>query len=313
MANNRITFIEKDHIYLLNDTYVIPSVTQILSFIFPDKYKGIPEHILKNKSQYGTKIHEAIEKFESEGIIEKLDYIQEASFNQYLRLKKEHKIEVIDQEQIIHYKDIYCGRYDMSANVNGEYSLIDIKTTAELDLEYLSYQLSLYDYPNKKRHDKLMALYQTRMQAAKLQGKESNIFDLYDGKDLILTITRDSTGGNVINITDADEKSPLTTDTALGAKWINDPKKWNEVYTFKNFEYMEILVQGGIPYWSSELGKYVDKAEYEKSVEASRETAFNQNYTEPKVDYSKIQAEVAQPLPKAVTVTTDENVDDLPF
>jgi hypothetical protein len=172
-------------------------------------------------------------------------------------------------------------------------------------------------FPHVKKgngnYDKLMALYQTRMQAAKLQGKESNIFDLYDGKDLILTITRDSTGGNVINITDADEKSPLTTDTALGAKWINDPKKWNEVYTFKNFEYMEILVQGGIPYWSSELGKYVDKAEYEKSVEASRETAFNQNYTEPKVDYSKIQAEVAQPLPKAVTVTTDENVDDLPF
>lgn len=168
MANNKITFLENEHIYLLNDTYVIPSVTQILSFIFPDKYKGIPEYILKNKSQYGTKIHEAIEKFESEGIIEKLDYIQEASFNQYLRLKKEHNIEVIDQEQIIHYKDIYCGRYDMSANVNGEYSLIDIKTTAELDLEYLSWQLSLYDYPNKKRHDKLMALWLPKRDLGKL-------------------------------------------------------------------------------------------------------------------------------------------------
>lgn len=162
-----VEYLEDSHTYVIQGKIVL-SVTQILSTIFPNKYKGIPEHILKNKASYGTKIHEAIEKFESEGIIEKLDYIQEASFNQYLRLKKEYQIEVIDQEQIIHYKDIYCGRYDMSCKVNGEYSLIDIKTTAELDLEYLSYQLSLYDYPNEKRHDKLMALWLPKRDLGKL-------------------------------------------------------------------------------------------------------------------------------------------------
>lgn len=162
-----VEYLEDSHTYVIEGKIVL-SVTQILSTIFPNKYKGIPEHILKSKSQYGTKIHEAIEKFESEGIIEKLDYIQEASFNQYLRLKKEHQIEVIDQEQIIHYKDIYAGRYDMSCKVNGEYSLIDIKTTVELDLEYLSWQLSLYDYPNKKRHDKLMALWLPKRDLGKL-------------------------------------------------------------------------------------------------------------------------------------------------
>ena len=162
-----IEYIDQEHVYLYNGE-IIPSVTKILSFIFPDKYKGIPEYILKSKATYGSKIHEAIEKFESEGIIEKLDYIQEASFNQYLRLKKENQIEVIDQEQIIHYKDIYAGRYDMSCKVNGKYSLIDIKTTAELDVEYLSWQLSLYDYPNKKRHDKLMALWLPKRDLGKL-------------------------------------------------------------------------------------------------------------------------------------------------
>ena len=164
---DNIEFIENGHIYLYQGI-VIPSVSEILKFLFPNKYKNIPTNILVNKSEYGTKIHEAIEKFESEGIIEKLDYMQEASFNQYLRLKKEHNIEVIDQEKIIHYKDIYAGRYDMSANVNGEYSLIDIKTTAELDLEYLSWQLSLYDYPNKKRHDKLIAFWLPKRDLGKL-------------------------------------------------------------------------------------------------------------------------------------------------
>lgn len=162
-----IEYIDQDHVYLYNGE-IIPSVTQILSFIFPDKYKGVPEFILKNKANYGSKIHEAIEKFENEGIIEKLDYIQEASFKQYLRLKKEYKIEVIDQEKIIHYKDIYAGRYDMSANVNGEYNLIDIKTTSELDIEYLSWQLSLYDFPSKKRHEKLYALWLPKKNLGKL-------------------------------------------------------------------------------------------------------------------------------------------------
>ena len=149
-----IEYIDQEHIYLYNGE-IIPSVTQILSFIFPDKYKGIPEHILKNKANYGTIIHEAIQMFENNLVLPKMNFIQEMSFREYLKIKSRHKIEVIDQEQIIHYKDIYAGRYDMSANVNGEYSLIDIKTTAELDIEYLSWQLSLYDFPNKKRHKKL--------------------------------------------------------------------------------------------------------------------------------------------------------------
>ena len=162
-----IEYIDQEHVYLYNGE-IIPSVTQILSIIFPNKYKGIPEHILKNKANYGTTIHEVIEKFESEGIIEKLNYIQEASFNQYLKLKEENKIEIIDQEQIIHYKDIYAGRYDISGYVNGKYSLIDIKTTAELDMEYLSWQISLYDFPNKKRHEKLYALWLPKKDLGKL-------------------------------------------------------------------------------------------------------------------------------------------------
>lgn len=164
-----VEYLEDSHTYIVEGKIVL-SVTQILSTIFPNKYKGIPEHILKNKATYGSKIHEAIEKFESEGIIEKLDYIQEASFNQYLRLKKEHNIEVIDQEQIIHYKDIYAGRYDMSCKVNGEYSLIDIKTTAELDLEYCKYQLNLYRFAHKdkKKIKKLYIIWLAKRDIGKL-------------------------------------------------------------------------------------------------------------------------------------------------
>lgn len=139
-----IEFIEEGHIYL-KDGVIISSVSEILHFIFPNKYVGIDKEILDKKAEYGSKIHEAIECIEQGKTLPELDSIQEFSISQYKRLKDKYKIEVIDQEQMINFKDAYCGRFDMIANVNGDYSLCDIKTTATLDKEYLSWQLSFYE------------------------------------------------------------------------------------------------------------------------------------------------------------------------
>ena len=139
-----IEFIEEGHIYLM-DGVIIPSVSEILHFIFPNKYAGIDKEILNKKAEYGSKIHETIECIEQNKTFPELDSIQEFSISQYKRLKEKYKIEVINQEQMINFKDKYCGRFDMIANVNGFYSLCDIKTTATLDKEYLSWQLSFYE------------------------------------------------------------------------------------------------------------------------------------------------------------------------
>ena len=139
-----IEFIEEGHLYL-KDGVLVPSVSEILHFIFPNKYAGIDKEILNKKAEYGSKIHEAIECIEQDKTLPELDSIQEFSIGQYKRLKEKYKIEVIDQEQMINFKDKYCGRFDMIANVSGFYSLCDIKTTAALDKEYLSWQLSYYE------------------------------------------------------------------------------------------------------------------------------------------------------------------------
>ena len=140
-----LEFIEEQHIYLL-DEVIIPSVSEILHFIFPDKYKNVPSNILIKKADYGSKLHSAIEMYEinlkamnhEEALnttIVALDliYLQETSLKQYLKLKERYNIQVEEQEQMIHYKDIYAGRFDMIANINQERCLCDIKTTAELD------------------------------------------------------------------------------------------------------------------------------------------------------------------------------------
>jgi len=167
LSKYKIEYLDEEHIYLCNGV-IIPSVSQILHLVFPDKYKNVNKKILNAKAKYGTELHNYIEQYENGVITQKLNYIQEASFNQYLRLKNKYKIEVIEQEKIVNYKNIYAGRYDMIANVNGSYSLCDIKTTAELDKEYLSWQLSLYEYESKKKFEKLYAIWLPKEDLGKL-------------------------------------------------------------------------------------------------------------------------------------------------
>lgn len=140
-----IQFFEEEHLYLYEDLIIIPSVSEILHFIFPDKYKNVDVEILNKKAQYGTFIHELIETLEKGETLPKMDNIAEFSINQYKRLKAKHDIKVQVQELIINYEDKYAGRFDMIATIGSDLCLCDIKTTAELDKEYLSWQLSFYE------------------------------------------------------------------------------------------------------------------------------------------------------------------------
>ena len=166
-----IEFLEKPHIYLV-DGIIVPSVSEILHFIFPDKYKNVNKAILNAKAKYGTQVHESIEMYENniktmslnEAFdvtvrAKELNYIQEASLRQYVKLKQKYKIEVLNQEQMICYEKKYAGRFDMIARIDNCLCLCDIKTTAELDEEYLSWQLSFYELATDKNFDKLYAIW----------------------------------------------------------------------------------------------------------------------------------------------------------
>ena len=166
-----IEFIDEPHIYLV-DGVITPSVSEILHYIFPDKYKSVNRRILNKKAEYGTTIHESIEMYEAniktmskeEAFdvtiqAKELNYIQEASIRQYLKLKNRHQIDVLEQERMIQFKKLYAGRFDMIARIGDDVCLCDIKTTAELDEEYLSYQLSYYELAMGTTYDKLYAVW----------------------------------------------------------------------------------------------------------------------------------------------------------
>ena len=151
MEIDKLEYIDEAHIYLYEGV-IIPSVSDLLKFIYPDKYKGIPEHILSEKAQFGTNIHKAIEDYENGSEIA-LTEIEEVVFEQYLKLKRKHNIKVLEQEKLVCYHGRYAGRLDMIADIDGHIFLIDIKTTAKLDKMSIMWQLSYYQMAYGKKFD----------------------------------------------------------------------------------------------------------------------------------------------------------------
>lgn len=141
-----IEYLDDVHCYLINGV-MVPSVSELIRFRFPEAYKGIPEKILKQKASYGSKVHDYIQKFVSKEF--SLDELQKKNIDpnikiaveQFESLRKKWAFQIEDMEKIVHYKNKYAGRYDIKTIDN---LIIDIKTTSELHEEWLALQLGLY-------------------------------------------------------------------------------------------------------------------------------------------------------------------------
>lgn len=145
-----LEFVEEGHIYLYNGI-IIPSVTQILGMIFPDKYKNVDKEILQKKAEFGSLGHLIIEHLDIDNpdialnsILNGQNEELEHCIAEYIDLCEKFKIEPLEHEKKVCYKKMYAGTLDMIANVDKIESLIDIKFTYKLDKEYLSWQLGMY-------------------------------------------------------------------------------------------------------------------------------------------------------------------------
>lgn len=164
-------------------------------------------------------------------------------------------------------------------------------------------------------YDKIINLANQRAASAAKKGNNYSIFDLNNGMDLIITLSRTSTNKTSIQVVDEGMPSPLSEDYELGMKWINDEKKWNEVYTVKPYDYMDIITKGGAPVYDKEQKCYVDKEAAANAKKEAEEQRVTENYTEPKKDYSEIvdSKETIIDGTNFDTGTTSVEEDDLPF
>lgn len=161
-----VVFDEKNHIYYVNGKQV-PSVTQILHYLFPNKYKGVSSEVLNNKANYGTEVHNLLEYVNSINItnpsdaysLKCSDPMMINSIVSYINLKNKFRFRPLKQELIVN-NDYVAGKFDLLAEMNNKICLMDYKTTYKLDKEYLSWQLSIYNYLNKnEKAEELYAIW----------------------------------------------------------------------------------------------------------------------------------------------------------
>lgn len=137
-----LEFFEDEHLYLV-DGVIVPSITQILSHKFGNKYAHVRKDVLERAAQAGTAVHEAIESYCTTG--EECDLPELRNFK---FLQRQYGFEVLENELpvILFLADepIAAGRLDLVLRLGAEIGGADIKRTSALDKEYVAYQLNLY-------------------------------------------------------------------------------------------------------------------------------------------------------------------------
>ena len=152
IKNHVLEYIDSTHTYIC-DGEIIPSITQIMKIKFGNKYDGVGKDVLTKAAQKGTAVHEAIELYCKTGEVKDLKEVKNFIF-----LQKHYGFEVLDNElPILLFKDnktVAAGRLDLVLDIKGSIGIGDIKRTATLDKEYLTYQLNLYRIGYQQSYDK---------------------------------------------------------------------------------------------------------------------------------------------------------------
>lgn len=155
-----------------------------------------------------------------------------------------------------------------------------------------------HDYRGAGVYDKIFGVLKV---ARDITNKDS-------GRDLQISINRDQKENPIVASIIHCDSTPLSTDEVVSEEWINDSKVWKDVFPLKSYDYLEIIVTGGVPTWDKEAKKFVDKNASENLSEVEKLDSELSIGLAPTL---KGNLEVAATTEK--TVATVEDEDDLPF
>lgn len=119
-----------------------------------------------------------------------------------------------------------------------------------------------------------------------------SIFKEDGGRDLKVTITEGTSAPQII---DVSVPTPLSKDPALMEAWIKDEKKWQDVFTPKSYEYLQLVADNKIPWYDKDQKKWIDKEDHDANVKGAHNAAD----------------EEIKAAEKALTQATQPQVDDI--
>lgn len=178
---NTLEYDDTTHTYLVNGV-IVPSVTQVMQVKFGNKYEGIRSEVLNRAAERGTAIHKAVENY-CKGMDDGSKEVHNFNF-----LMNYYKIKPVKNEVpiilMVDNQPVIAGRLDLVLQENDTLCLADIKTTSQLDKEYLAYQLNMYrlGYMQSygERIDKLYGLH--------LRGDKRKLVELPINEDIALDL-----------------------------------------------------------------------------------------------------------------------------
>lgn len=158
-----------------------------------------------------------------------------------------------------------------------------------------------HDYSKKGIMDKIHSI---------VSAIKKDITDPETGRDLVLTIQRDQNNRPTVTGIAQLDPSVLTENEDYKTEWLADDRTWESVYSLKGYDYLEIIVKGGVPVWDKEAKGFVDKASLssEKTTSESLDSELTLG-----VENVKSSIQTAKVLEEQPSGNTEDTEDDLPF
>ena len=125
------------HQYFLGDTELISVTTLMRKHGLAPSYDGVPSEVLRKKAERGSLIHEEIENY-----IKHNEIGFTVELHNFIKYINDTNTEIIKSEFYV-YNNVVAGTADLLLYKGGSI-IADIKTTATLHKEAVSWQLSIY-------------------------------------------------------------------------------------------------------------------------------------------------------------------------
>lgn len=162
-----VIFREVDHTYWYGDLQLHGTSHLYGNHINPSKYSGIKQSVLEAAAKEGTRVHEECEAYDRFGLAES------AEAKNWAKMRVENEIAIIENEYLVSDLVYYATKIDKVMLVGnpeeGAVDLGDVKRTSELDIDSLSWQLSMSAelFEKQNPHLKIRKLYGIWLRGAK--------------------------------------------------------------------------------------------------------------------------------------------------